>query len=370
MTRTIPASIPMTIPLNERILVSTALLLAGLGVIAHWSLNLHPIPADPDMDGFGRYIRNLSVGLVCYLGLRHFRPAWLKTYTDSGFYGTVALMLICAFTPLGIGRMTYECRMNLGFTTFNIVPLLWLTGILFLGKLLTLPVLSPSDSRRHSLMTIGVFLTVWFLAPEIGSRVVFSLLALVMAFYTRHHRLGYGLLGYLTLTTAILAWLNPYQLKRLTAFLDPYADAEHTGYQLVQSLNAIQSGWPWGIGFAQSDTLLPQASTTFLLARLLEEQGAWPIIVILAVILLLGKLGLSLFKRKVADYSSTIIMALLFFLGLEVILNVLQVTGWIPKINIILPIAANRAESSVFTFVYLGLLAALLRPSDRNTAET
>jgi cell division protein FtsW len=359
----------MTTPLNERILVSTALLLAGLGVIAHWSLNLHPIQGDPDMDGLGRYIRNLSLGLVCYLGLRHFRPAWLKTYADASFYGTVALMMLCAFTPLGIGGMTYECRINLGFTTLNLVPLLWLTGLLFFGKLLTLPIQSPSDSRRHLLMASGVFLTVWFLVPEIGSRVMFSLLALGMTFYTRHQRLGYSLLGYLTLATAILAWLNPYKLKRLTAFLDPYADAEHTGYQLVQSLNAIQSGWPWGIGFAHSDTLLPQASTTFLLARLIEEQGALPIILILAVMLLLGKLGLSSFRGKVADYSSTIIMALLCFLGLEMILNVLQVTALMPKINITLPIAANRAESSVFTFVYLGILAALLRQADGNAAE-
>lgn len=100
-------------------------------------------------------------GLVCYLGLRCFRPAWLKTYADASFYCTVALMMLCAFTPLGVGGMTYEYRMNLGFTTLNLVPLLWLTGLLFFGKLLTLA--DGCDSARHGIEESRAGL---FLKPE------------------------------------------------------------------------------------------------------------------------------------------------------------------------------------------------------------
>lgn len=96
-----------------------------------------------------------------------------------------------------------------------------------------------------------------------------------------------------------------------------------------------------------------------MLARLIEELGVWPLMALLTAFGIFVWLLLPLLRSKPADYRMTIAASMLCFLTLEIVLNVLQVAALLPKINVNLPIAANISESSVFTFVLLGILAAM-----------
>ncbi len=84
---------------------------------------------------------------------------------------------------------------------------------------------------------------------------------------------------------AVLAVSASYRLRRLTAFLDPWADPYNSGFQLTQSLIAIGRGQWFGVGLGDSVQklfYLPEAHTDFLFAVLAEELG------LLGVLLTLG----------------------------------------------------------------------------------
>ncbi|AFZ53415.1 FtsW/RodA/SpoVE family cell cycle protein [Cyanobacterium aponinum] len=78
------------------------------------------------------------------------------------------------------------------------------------------------------------------------------------------------------LVAGLSVMVNPYQLRRITSFVDPWADARGDGYQLVQSLLAIGSGGEYGVGFGMSQQklfYLPFQYTDFIFAVFAEEFG-------------------------------------------------------------------------------------------------
>lgn len=78
------------------------------------------------------------------------------------------------------------------------------------------------------------------------------------------------------LVAGLSVMVNPYQLRRITSFVDPWADARGDGYQLVQSLLAIGSGEEYGVGFGMSQQklfYLPFQYTDFIFAVFAEEFG-------------------------------------------------------------------------------------------------
>ena len=86
----------------------------------------------------------------------------------------------------------------------------------------------------------------------------------------------------------MLAVSSSYRMRRLTAFLDPWADPFNSGFQLTQSLIAIGRGQWFGVGLGESVQklfYLPEAHTDFLFAVLAEELGLAGVVLTLALFL-------------------------------------------------------------------------------------
>src|SRR5918992_824113 len=93
----------------------------------------------------------------------------------------------------------------------------------------------------------------------------------------------------------LFALIEPYRRARLTAFLNPWADAADTGFQSVQGQIAIGSGGLFGVGPGQSVQkvfYLPEAHTDFILAVIGEELGLAGICALLALYGMIGYAGL------------------------------------------------------------------------------
>ena len=89
---------------------------------------------------------------------------------------------------------------------------------------------------------------------------------------------------------AIAALAEPYRMKRLTSFLDPWADPFNDGFQLAQALIAIGRGEWFGVGLGASMQklfYLPEAHTDFILAVIAEELGLVGVVLVLALFALL-----------------------------------------------------------------------------------
>ena len=102
-----------------------------------------------------------------------------------------------------------------------------------------------------------------------------------------------------------LAWAamtQDYRVKRLTSFLNPWADPFDDGFQLTQALIAIGRGEWFGVGLGgavQKLFYLPEAHTDFILAVIAEELGFVGIVLVLALFALAGRARLMLGLRAV-----------------------------------------------------------------------
>ena len=161
---------------------------------------------------------------------------------------------------------------------------------------------------------------------------------------------------------ALLAVSSSYRLRRLTAFLDPWADPFNSGFQLTQSLIAIGRGEWFGVGLGESVQklfYLPEAHTDFLFAVLAEELGLAGVIVTLG--LFLGLIWRSFYIARLAadsglKFASYLAAGFGLWLGVQAFINVGVNMGVLPTKGLTLPLMSYGRSSLIVTLAWIGLL--------------
>ncbi|MHC4975878.1 MAG: FtsW/RodA/SpoVE family cell cycle protein [Planctomycetota bacterium] len=163
--------------------------------------------------------------------------------------------------------------------------------------------------------------------------------------------------------------LEPYRIRRLTAFLDPYADPEGSGYHMIQSMVAVANGEGYGrgLGFGlQKFGYLPEDRTDFLFAIISEELGIAGVALVLGLYLMLLWIGWSIVRRHQQVAMRLYGFGILATLGIQGVITLFAVTGLGPTKGIALPLLSAGGTGWVLTAASLGMLIAM----DRDQAES
>jgi len=161
---------------------------------------------------------------------------------------------------------------------------------------------------------------------------------------------------------AVLAVSSSYRLRRLTAFLDPWADPFNSGFQLTQSLIAIGRGQWFGVGLGDSVQklfYLPEAHTDFLFAVLAEELGLLGVVLTLA--LFLGLVWRSFHIARLASQAGLKFPAYLaagfgLWVGIQAFINIGVNMGVLPTKGLTLPLMSYGRSSLIVALAWVGLL--------------
>jgi len=157
-----------------------------------------------------------------------------------------------------------------------------------------------------------------------------------------------------------LGWhvLKPYQRDRLVSFMEPEADSQGTGYQVIQSKIAVGSGGIWGSqGGSQTHlSFLPIPQTDFIFAAFSEEHGfvgALGLLLLYFIVLM----RLTQNAQTAPDRAGTfIVMGVVAVLSFHILVNVGMVVGFMPVTGIPLPLMSYGGASVFFIFMALGLV--------------
>ncbi|MEM7757239.1 MAG: FtsW/RodA/SpoVE family cell cycle protein, partial [Cyanobacteria bacterium P01_A01_bin.40] len=175
-----------------------------------------------------------------------------------------------------------------------------------------------------------------------------------------------GGLGVASLSIA----LNPYQLDRITSFLNPWQDYHNKGYQLIQSLLAIASGSFEGVGFGLSQqklSYLPIRSTDFIFSVYAEEFGFIGCILLLLLIVGYGTLALRVAIKCSHNISRLVAVGAMVFIVGQSLINIGVATGSLPTTGLPLPFFSYGINSIIASLLLAGLLVRVARES--NTAK-
>jgi cell division protein FtsW len=171
---------------------------------------------------------------------------------------------------------------------------------------------------------------------------------------------GAGMLGAVLLIVG-----EAYRRTRFfDAWLDPWADKQGNGYQLIQGLIAIGSGGWFGTGLGTSRAkwdFLPNAHSDFIYAVIGEELG---LVGALAVLIAFGVLiyaGVRIAMHARGTFERLLAAGIIAWIGLQAIVNMGAVTGLLPITGVPLPLVSFGGTALVVTLVAIGVLASVAR---------
>jgi cell division protein FtsW len=209
-------------------------------------------------------------------------------------------------------------------------------------------------------MMTGLLVVLVGAEPDLGTAMMLGIICAVLLFAAGARLLYLGVLGAIGLAGIVsMIVLFPWRMGRVTAFLDPWADAQGTGFQVVQSLIAVGSGGTNGLGFAQGRQkmlFLPFAHSDFIFAVVGEELG------LIGALTLVSVFGLFLWRGVRAALRAPDRFGMLLGLGIVVgivaqaLFNISVALSLVPTKGIPLPFISYGGSSMLLTLVGAGVL--------------
>lgn len=353
-------------PIEYSILYTATLCMLAAGAVMVYSAS----SAESLLEGSGdpsiylkRYLMFGLVGLAAMYAASRYGLRAVRQLTPlllaASFGLTVAVMV-----P-GVGVTVNGATRWLGAGPLQFQPseLLKLSLVLYAAQVLaTRPraVETLGGVFKPLLIVVGVAFALLLAQPDMGTAMVIALAigALLVAAGMPLRRLG-ALGGGLTAMALLLAVVEPYRMRRLTAFLDPFGDAGDSGFQAVQGLTAIGSGGLLGVGLGESVQkilYLPEAHTDMILAIIGEELGVVGILVVASLYLLIGYAGLRAAKAARDRYSKLLAAGITSLILCQATLNFFAVLGMAPLTGVPLPFISYGASNLVVLLAGMGLL--------------
>ncbi len=207
------------------------------------------------------------------------------------------------------------------------------------------------------------FMALCLLEPDFGSAVTLALLLFALLF-AAGARVSW-LLGSL-LTALPFAWLavarSPYRMKRILAFLDPWAHRHDIGYQVAESLMSVGSGGVWGLGLGdgrQKLFFLPEAHTDFIFSIIGEELG------LLGSALVIALYGIIVWRGLRAAFNAADAFGAYLALGITALIafgaceNLGVAMGALPTKGLTLPFVSYGGTSLVLSMFAGGVLLSI-----------
>jgi cell division protein FtsW len=207
---------------------------------------------------------------------------------------------------------------------------------------------------------VGLFVALIVVEPDFGSAAALAAVAATMVFVAG---LAWKWIAGVALVAPPMAYavliFEPYRMRRLAAWLDPWQDRLGDGFQPVQSMIAVGSGGIWGKGFMQGVQkmfYLPEAHSDFIYAVIAEEQGLIGASLVLAFFCIVVWRGLRVARRAPDAYGSLLATGLTAMLGLQAMVNISVVLNLLPAKGIALPFVSAGGSSMVVSLTAMGIL--------------
>ncbi|MCB9060453.1 MAG: putative lipid II flippase FtsW [Halobacteriovoraceae bacterium] len=284
---------------------------------------------------------------------------WLKY--SSAFLLCCALMVLFTLLPhIGIEVKGATRWINVGL--FNFQPseifkfVLLLFCVDFFGRF------EQFNSKEKIKKGIYILLSTSLLLiqPDYGSFFICICMVGLICFISNFPRkLFFILLSVNSILITILLFTKTYRVKRLLTYLDPWADAQSSGFQIIQSYLAFAHGSIFGQGLGNSNEklfYLPESHNDFIFSVIGEEFGFVGILILSLMFLVLLYVGLKLSFDVQEKLFGLVMSSTLFLIIFQAFLNMAVVLGLLPTKGLNLPFISYGGSSLISNFFGIGLV--------------
>jgi len=310
----------------------------------------------------------LGIGMMIVMAGTDYRI--LRRHAPTALIVCFALLVIVLIP--GVGVVRGGARSWLGIGSFGIQPseFMKLAMVVFMARYLADRQQEISGFARGllpPLAIMGLAFGLIMLQPDLGSGAVMVGATMLVIYAAGARMLHLGALagiGAAGLVGLIIA--EPYRIKRITGFLDPWQDPLGSGYQIIQSLYAIGPGGLIGLGLGESrqkDSYLPEPQTDFIFSILAEELGFIGGSALILLFLVLIWRGLRTAITAPDTFGSLLAVGITGIIAVQVFINIGVVIGLLPVTGITLPLVSYGGSSLTLLLTALGILLNISRYS-------
>jgi len=352
-----------------------ALVSIGLVMVASSSMSFAVMTGSGPFHYFTRHLMFLAGGLLLVFFIMRTEIKKIEKY-GYVFLGLCFLALLSVWLP-GIGKSVNGARrwVHFGPLQFQAVEAVKLMFSIWLSSYLVRYRDQIGVSLKALLKPIGIagaLVAMLLIQPDFGSSALILAITLCMIWLggaNQKHIIGPAIL--IVIAMGGIAWLEPYRVKRLTTFLDPWADQFDSGFQLVQAFIAIGRGGFSGVGLGGSILkldYLPEAHTDFIFSVFAEEFGFIGICVLVALFGILTwrafrtALGCLELNRPFAAYCA---FGLGLWISIQATVSMGVNLGVLPTKGLTLPLISSGGSSLMMTCAAMGLLLRISYELDR-----
>ena len=362
---------PGSIGLDNNILFSTILLLT-IGIVMVYSASIAYAGKDSGSGNQYFYVIRHCISIVigCVAGGVAFsRPTSFWKNNANKIIVIVIILLIAVLIP-HVGRLVNGSRRWLPLLLFNLQPseLAKLGMAIYMANYFCGKSLSLRNFMSDALPVLATLITVCILLlvePDMGSTTVVFIIALTILYLSDldvRVIIGTVLAGVVAFVLLIV--FEPYRMKRVTGFMDPWEDALGKGYQLSHSLLAFGHGGWLGVGLGNSIEklyYLPEAHTDFIMAIIGEEFGVAGVVTIMILFWLIFYRGFTIIATEAKRLQGRKFQALLaqgisvwFFA--QAIVNIGVAIGMLPTKGLTLPFVSFGGSSILVNCIAVAIL--------------
>jgi cell division protein FtsW len=362
-------------------LLVPVLLLVSLGVIMVGSSSIAVAESLGMASGhyLVRHLVYLFLGLVLAVFARAIPVKLLEQFSHLMFPLAV-LALLLVFMP-GLGHTVNGSTrwIRIGPLQFQMVEAVKVMFILYMAGYLVRKsdrIDSVFMDTLKPLALAGVLTLLLLMQPDMGSAAVITTVAGGMVWLAGAAWRHIAVLGMLALPVFGYAAMEPYRLRRIVSFMDPWQDPFNSGFQLTQALIAVGRGELFGVGLGASIQklfYLPEAHTDFIFAVLAEEFGLLGVAFVLTLFLVLVSRIFSIGARAHREdrpFAGNVAFGIGLWLGLQALVSIGVNLGVLPTKGLTLPLISSGGSSVMMTFLALGIVFRIRYELHRDAAQT
>jgi rod shape determining protein RodA len=317
------------------------------------------------------YIRQfywIGLSIICFFIVIFIDYRWIIRFAYLFYiFGLLLLVAVLFIGKEGLGAQRW---ISLGFLSFQPSEFFKLCLIVALAHYLSnIREGLVLDLKNLSKIVFLFFVTPAFLIlkePDLGTVMmllfVFSLMVITSGVKKKIIVVA-SIIGVISLPfVGNIMWenLREYQKQRIIAFINPYVDAQGTGYHLHQSKVSIGSGGFWGKGYLKGTQgplrFLPERHTDFIFSVFAEEWGFAGTMFLFFLYILIILKGFDTAQRARDPAGSFLALGVTYMFFFYFIINVGMTLGVVPVVGVPLPFMSYGGTALLINFLALGLL--------------
>lgn len=315
---------------------------------------------------FKRHLIFITLGGCLAVLMMNISSEWMNRLSRPALILGILALVLVLIPGIGVEVNGAKRWINLGISRFQVVEAVKLAMIMSLAAY----VVKHKKSIQHSmlgvlkpLLMVVVIAGLLLVQPDFGSAALLMIITLIMIYIAGARYRDLSVISLLAGSAmAVIAWAEPYRVKRLVNFVDPWQDPYNAGFQLVQALIAIGRGEITGVGIGSSVQklfYLPEAHTDFIFAVFAEEMGFMGVIAMVSLFLLLiyriFKVARNAFDNG-NEFAGFMCTGIAVWMALQAFLSMGVNLGLLPTKGLTLPFISSGGSAIMMNIIAIGVV--------------